>query len=53
MKPELFAQAIAEFQEIYKQEHNVELSTNEAAEKATAILQLFDVLTSREGGMIP
>lgn len=53
MKPEQLQQAIAEFKDIYKLEHHIELTDNEATQKAMSLLQLFDVLTSKEGEMLP
>lgn len=46
MTPELLQQAVREFKEIYKEEFEVELSDQEATEKAIALLQLFQSLTN-------
>lgn len=48
MKPEQFNQAVAEFKQIYKEEYGLELSTQEASNKALSLLQLFDILTTDE-----
>jgi len=50
MKPEQFNQAILEFKELYKQEYDIDLTNQEASEKASSLLQLFGVLTSNKKG---
>lgn len=45
MKPEFFTKAVEEFRTIYQEEFGIEMSMEEAAEKAQGLLQLFDCLT--------
>ncbi len=45
MRPEQIAEAVEEFKAIFKKEFGIELSNEEATEKATTLLQLFDCLT--------
>ncbi len=46
MDPEQFKEAVEEFKQIYQEECGIELSSQEAAHKASGLLQLFDSLTN-------
>lgn len=48
MKPELFAQAVEEFKQIYYEEFGIELNEEEATTRAKGLLQLFYCLTEGE-----
>ncbi len=52
MTPEQLKQAVEEFKEIYKLEYGTDLTDNEASSKAISLLQLFDVLTSKQLGIL-
>lgn len=41
LTPEQVKQAVEEFKALYKEQYGVELSDEEATEKATGILQIF------------
>ncbi len=45
MTPEQIKEAVEEFKTIFKKEFGIELSDDEATEKAMAFLHFFDCLT--------
>ncbi len=45
LSPEQVKQAVEEFKVIYKKQYGVELSDEEATEKAQGLLQLIDSIT--------
>jgi len=47
MTPEELKEAIKEFKVIYKRIFGIDLSDDEASEKAISLLQLFDCITQK------